>query len=599
MTALDHPVASGATARADLLFTEQLPVPEAIARTLEEAGIDLVLGLCAGYTTPIFESLYGHPAIKTIQVRQELLGSLAANAYGRLTAKPAVISGEGEFILGTATQGILESLLGSTPMLILTEMFDGGRMSHHGTYHSGAGDHATYDAVGAFRAICKTVFVSHYPAQAIQHTQLAIKHALSGDPGPVAVIYHSACFEGTVGPDSFPRLYHTSGYVKDKSRAVETAAVQAAATTIRAAERPVIIAGHGVRISQAYDSLRALAYAAEAPVVTTQGGKGTFRETDSLAGGVFGEWGRESANALVADADLILAVGTKLGPLDTVNQIPTLIDPTRQTLIQIDVEPLNAGWTLPVQHLLIGDADAVLAALARECAAIDATPPVSAADRVTAAVQERDLPVKATHTSDEFPLRPERLVSLIQAEWPADGVITTDAGESRTYMLNWFRSDGEGRYLVPHGGGGMGYSIGAALGAKIACPSRPVLAVCGDGGFPMTMNTMMNALQEGIAFTVVVFNNRALGWPLHVMAEENKKFFEFHDFDHAAIAKAMGCDGMRCTSVEDVTQALRAAQASPVPFVIDVPITLEADFRDSTSQIALGPRQKPVLASAE
>ncbi len=595
MTTIDRPTEAK---HSELMFDSETSVAEAIATALEDAGVDLVLGLCAGHTTPIFESLYGHPSIKTIQVRQELLGSLAANAYGRLSGKPAVISGEGEFILGTATQGIIESLLGAAPMVIITEMFDGGRMAHHGNYHSGSGEHASYDAVAAFKAICKKVFVSHYPAQAVQHVQLAVKHAISGDPGPVAVILHSASFEGSVGPDSFPRIYPSGGYIKDRSRSVDPAAISQAAQAIAASERPVVIAGNGVRMSQAYGSLAAFAAAADAPVVTTQGGKGTFPESAPLAGGVFGEWGRESANALVAGADLLIAVGTKLGPLDTVDQIPSLIDPLRQTLIQIDIDPLNGAWTLPVEHFLVGDADAVLAALAGSDE-LNRARSESAAERVSAAIEEYDRPLTPAHTSDEYPLRPERLVSLIQQEWPDSGIITTDAGESRTFMLNWFRSGGEGRYLVPHGGGGMGYAIGAAFGAKLYEPGRDVLAICGDGGFPMTMNTLMNALQEGVSFGVVIFNNGALGWPLHVMGEDTKKFFEFHDFDHAAIAKAMGCDGKRCESVDDVIEALRAAKTSPVPYVIDVPITLEASFVDSTASIAKLPRERPWRGKAE
>lgn len=598
MTSLDRSPAPAITG-SSLLFNQETSVPEAIAVALEDAGIDLVMGLCAGYTTPLFESLYRHPSIRTIQVRQELLGALAANGYGKVTGKPAVISGEGEFILGTGTQGIIESLLGSTPMVILTEMFDGGRMSHHGTYHSGAGEHGVYDAVGAFKAICKSVFVAHYPAQAIQQTQLAIKHAMAGNPGPVAVIYHSAAFEGSVGPDSFPRLYHADGYVKETAMSADPAAVQDAAAAICQAERPVVIAGNGVRMSRAYDSLLAFARTADVPVVTTQGGKGTYPETDALGGGVFGEWGRESANALVSEADLLIAVGTRLGPLDTVDQIPALIDPTRQAIIQIDIDPLNGAWTLPVQQLLIGDATLVLDDLTRACRVSGTGRAVTGADRVSAGIQRHDLPLSDAFSSEEFPLRPQRLVSLIQEYWPQDGIVATDAGESRVHMLNWFKTAGEGRYLVPHGGGGMGYSIGAAFGAKMAEPGRPVLAVVGDGGFPMTMNTLMNAVQENVPFAVVVFNNKALGWPLHTMPDEVKKFFEFHDFDHAAIARAMGCEAVRCQSVDDVAAALRAASTSRVPFVIDVPISLESDFLEPTSAIAKLPRERPWRGKAE
>jgi acetolactate synthase-1/2/3 large subunit len=224
---------------------------------------------------------------------------------------------------------------------------------------------------------------------------------------------------------------------------------------------------------------------------------------------------------------------------------------------------------------------------------------VTGVERVSAAIGEHDLPLSPEFGSDEFPLRPERLVSLIQELWPDDGIVATDAGESRVYMLNWFKTPGGGRYLVPHGGGGMGYAMAAAFGAKLAEPGRPVLAVCGDGGFPMTMNTLMNAVQENVPFAVVIFNNRALGWPLHTMPDEVKKFFEFHDFDYAAIARAMGCEGVRCQSVADVAAALQAASTSRVPFVIDVPISLEANFLEPTATIAKVPRERPWRGKAE
>jgi acetolactate synthase I/II/III large subunit len=581
------------------LLTETVSVPEGIVAALEDAGIDLVLGVIAGHTTPIFEHFYDRPSIRTIQVRQEIVAALAANAYGRMTGRPAVIMGEGEFILGTATQGIIESLLGSTPMVIITEMFDGGRMSHHGNYHSGAGEPGTYDAIAAYRAICKRVFVSHHPAQAVQQAQLAVKHAVSGEPGPVAVIMRSSAFEGTVGPESFPRLYRAAGYLKETSRGVDPTTAAAAVEALRAAERPVILAGNGVRLSGAYDALRHLAELTEAPVATTQGGKSAIDEADPIAAGVFGEWGRESANALVAGADLLLAVGTKLGPIDTVDQVPTLIDPTRQVLIQIDAEPLNAAWTFPVDVVATGDAGAVLERLAADLGDTPGARPVSARDRVAAAIAEHDRPLAAAHTTDTVPLRPERLVRILQEEWPENGIVTTDAGESRVYMLNWFKARRPGSYLVPHGGGGMGYATSAAFGAKLVHPDRPVIACCGDGGFAMTMNTLMNAVQEQVPISVLIFNNGALGWPLHVMPADKKRHFEFHDFDHAAIARAMGCRGRRVTTADEVREALVEARTSDLPYVIDARIDVEADFLDATASIAKAPRERPWLAAAE
>ena len=249
MTSLDRSPAPTMTG-SSLLFTHETSVSEAIAVALEDAGIDLVMGLCAGHTTPLFEALYRHPAIRTIQVRQELLGALAANAYGKLTSRPAVISGEGEFILGTGTQGIIESLLGSSPMVILTEMFDGGRMSHHGNYHSGAGEHGVYDAVAAFKAICKIGVRQPlpgpgHPADPAGHQARARREPRAGR-GDLSL----RLLRGQRGtrflPAHLPRrpVRQGTGHVGDPS------AIADAAEAIGQAQRPVIIAGNGVRMSQ-------------------------------------------------------------------------------------------------------------------------------------------------------------------------------------------------------------------------------------------------------------------------------------------------------------------------------------------------------------
>src|SRR5205085_3383675 len=124
-----------------------------------------------------------------VQVREESIGSYMAEAYGRLTGRPLVVMGQGEWIVGNAGQGYMEALLGSSPLVILTEMSDGGPLSHHAPYQSGTGDYGTWDARTALAGVTKRVMVSYNPAQAVQHTQLALKHAMTGDPGPVAVVF--------------------------------------------------------------------------------------------------------------------------------------------------------------------------------------------------------------------------------------------------------------------------------------------------------------------------------------------------------------------------------------------------------------------------
>jgi acetolactate synthase-1/2/3 large subunit len=570
-------------------ITADTRVSDAIVSALAEAGVEYVLGIPGGYTGQLFTAMHDHASIRVVQVREESLGSAMAEAYGRLTGKPLVVMGQGEWIAGNAGQGFLEALLGSSPMLIMTEMTDGGPLSHHGPYQGGSGDYGSWDAKSALEGVTKRVMVSHHPAQAIQHTQLALKHALVGEPGPVAVIYRGESLRGKVDADSVPRIYPTGAYLPRPSRAVDEEVLGQAVSALRAAARPVIIAGNGVRVGQACGALMSLARALDAPVATTASGKGVFPELDPLAAGVMGTFGLATAHAAIAESDVVLAVGTKLGPMDTLNENPLLLDPARQTMIQIDVEPLNAGWTFPVDHVLIGQAGYLMDRVRETYEAAGARPDRRAgALRVADAVDRHGELTAAEFTSDEVPVEPARLVSLIQEAFPDSGIVTCDAGENRLFMMHWYRTRFPGGYLQPAGGGGMGYAVPAALGAKLAYPDRPVMATCGDGGFAMSVHGLMTAVQEHLPITVVVFNNNALGWVLHGMGEKAVAA-AFDEFDHAAIARSVGCRGIRVASTEGLRAALAEAATTTEPLVIDVPTSLKASFRD-LAQTMTGPR---------
>ena len=215
----------------------ELTVVEGIVQVLEEAQVRFVLGMSGGYVGQIFAALSEHPSIRTIQVRQEAIATIMAEAYSRVSVSPVVVMGQGEWIVENAGQGLLEAFLGSAPVVILTEMSDGASLSHHGVYQSGTGDYGAWDTRTALAAVTKRVLVSHYGAQAIQQTQLAFKHAGTGEPGPVAVVYHSDSLRGTVGPESSPRIYPTTAYLPTRSRPVDADALEGASR--RAAYSPL------------------------------------------------------------------------------------------------------------------------------------------------------------------------------------------------------------------------------------------------------------------------------------------------------------------------------------------------------------------------
>ena len=262
-------------------------------------------------------------------------------------------------------------------------------------------------------------------------------------------------------------------------------------------ERPVVIAGNGVRIAQGYDELVALAEAAGLPVVTTAAGKGCFAETHSLALGVFGTFGTEAANACVAEADLVLAIGTKLGPSDTAWENRDLLDPTRQTFIQIDIEPRNASWTFPAEHVLVGDAAQVLRQLHEAVRPHAAGRREAGEARVARWREQKGYFNSPGYFADDQRILPQRAIGELMRNLPDNAIVTCDAGENRIMMTHFYQTKQAGGFLQAAGSGPMGFAIPAALAAKLVHPDRPVVAVCGDGGFAMTMNGLMTAHRAG------------------------------------------------------------------------------------------------------
>lgn len=561
---------------AEPLLDSDVHVADGIVAALADAGVDHVLGIPGGLTGTIFRSLHDHPTIRTVLVREESLGSYMADAAGRLRGRPLAVMGQGEWIIGNAGQGYLESLMGSSPVVVLTEMSDGGPLSHHGPYQSGTGDFGNWDARKALEGLTKRVMVSQHPAQAIQHVQLAVKHAMTGDPGPVGVIFSSSSLQGSVGPDSVPRLYRSAGYQLETRPVPEQADVEFAVQALRDAQRPVILAGNGIRVGQACDDLAAAAAALDVPVVTTASGKGIIDERSPLAAGVVGAFGWPAANDLVSDADMILAIGTKLGTVDTIDENIQLIDPRRQRIVQVDVEPLVVGWTTPVARGILADARAFLGELVKMSADLPAVDRTAASERIATRRSAED---EDAFRSDEVPFTPQRVIALLNDLVPDDAIVTADAGENRLFMMRWYRSKRPGGYLQPAAGGGMGHAVPAALGAKLVTPDAPVLAVCGDGGFAMSLHGLMTGVEERLPIAVLVLDNGALGWVLHGMGRKAVAA-TFADFDYAAIARSMGCDGVRPTSVSELRDAIARLPHLERPLVIDVPTGLATSFRD-------------------
>jgi len=574
------------------MIPDEIDVPHAIVHVLEEAGIQFVFGMPGGDTGRIFDALHDSKAIQTVLVRHEQVGSIMAEMYGRLTGKPGVVMGQGIFLACNALFGTLEAVKGASPMLLLGDFTDMAPFMHHSPYQSGTGEHGNHDLRNLLSSATKYTAAVSEPKQAVQTIQLAIKHATTGTPGPVAVVFSSRSLGGTVKTRRPPRIHETSRHLAHSVAKPAASDVTQVADALLAASSPVIIAGNGVHAARAWTELAELADLLAIPVATTATGKSAMAEVHAQALGVFGNWGQAVANEVVSNADAVLVVGSRLAPTDTCFENPELLDADRQTFLQIDVEPLNVGRHYPVKGAIVADAREALAALVAEIG-----PRVTPARRDAGRRRSAHLAeLKTLHRFfaepeqrlEDVPLRPERVITELGRRLGERALVTMDAGANRLYMTHYFQSRGPGIVYQPSSIGGMGYALPAAMAAKLASPERDCVAVCGDGGFAMTMNALFTAAQYRIPVVTVILNNSVLGWVKDGQRRRGNRFIasELGRNDYARIAQAMGCVGIRVESVKDLVGELGRVNGAKEPVVLDVVTTEDAPFWQVQSPFA-------------
>ena len=427
---------------------DDIAVPQAIVRVLEEAGIRFVFGMPGGDTGRIFDALHDSTRIRTVLVRHEQVGSIMAEMHGRLTGTPGVVMGQGIFLASNALFGTLEAVKGASPMLLLGDYTDMAPFMHHAPYQAGTGEHGNHDLRNLLASATKYTAAVTEPKQAVQTVQLAIKHATTGTPGPVAVVFASRSLAGMVKMGRPPRVHATDRHLAHGRARPAAADVSRVAERLIASPGAVILAGNGVHAARAWSELAALAELTGAPVATTATGKSAMAEVHPLSLGVFGNWGQAVANEVVAGADTVLVVGSRLAPTDTCFENPELLDADRQAFLQIEVEPLNVGRHYPVAAAIVADAREALAALVAEVEA-RLTPARREAARRR---REHLAELKSLHrwfaepsqASDDVPLRPERVITELSRRLGERAVVTMDAGANRLYMTHYFQSRGAG-----------------------------------------------------------------------------------------------------------------------------------------------------------
>jgi acetolactate synthase I/II/III large subunit len=535
----------------------------AIARVIADAGYDMMFGLPGGMAGLISDEIHIQDRVHFVLVRHEQNATIMADVYGRLTGRPGIALAQGVFMASNGAIGIMEATMSSSPMLVLTDSTDGGSFAQYPIMQNGTGNFGTINLPQIYSGMAKYVSFAATPKEAVQATQFGLRHAMVGRPGPSVVLARAAALRGIVDTESAPFMRPTAAYLDIPTSWPDPAAVTRAASAVAAARRPLIVAGNGVHMARAHDELQRLAHRIGAPVATSPKGRSALGDDDELSLGLMGGMGRADTVRAFADADVVIVVGSRLSVMTTDRHNKDLIDPDRQILIQIDIEPSRTGWAFPVDHALIGDAAVtirqLLSGLEDELSGEGREPWFLRSPRTEAAPFDID-PVNPT---------PRRIIEVLNATLPADTVVVVDAGKNKHYMVHDYRARTAGGMIVPGGIAPMGWTAPATVAAKLLMPSRPCLGVAGDGGFAMTTHAIATAVQQGVAPIYLVMNDSAMMW--HAAPDVDYPYAaEFSPVDFVSIARGYGADGMRVEDAAGVAKAVGLALESKKPFVIDV-----------------------------
>ncbi|RJP16116.1 MAG: thiamine pyrophosphate-binding protein [Candidatus Abyssobacteria bacterium SURF_5] len=555
---------------------------EIIIDILVDAGIDHVFGMPGGATLFLYDALFDRQdKIRTILARHEGGAACMADMYGRLTGKPGVVIGQGAWMGSNAAVAVMEAYLAGSPMLVLGDVSDYGGLIQHGPFQCAGGEYGSIDLPNIMRSMTKYTTVANSPAEYAHGVQLAIKHAVTGRPGPACVLARWDVAISETELDSInPKLFSIQGHINVSPACISAADAGKAADLLLGASDPVMITGRGVHASRAYTEVQELAELLGMPVATSYMGKSGIAETHDLAIGTMGNIGQRTANEKINSADVILAVGTCLSPENTRMLSPDYIDAERQKIIQIDIEPLNAGWNYPVALGIASDAKlalrAVIDAVKKRGVKLDVKARIERLKKLKA---ENDFFSSDSYHSDEEPISPERIVNDLNEAVGADDLLVLDGGNNRMWCAKHFKSKKAGQVIAPGGAAGVGWSVPASLGAQIISGNRRVVCVCGDGGMMMMLYCLEMAKQYEAPITYVVMNNASLGNVKDFQSPERRIATEYDEADFAAIGRAIGCKGLKIAHPNELLPALKAAIQSERPAVIDVTTSKEAHFK--------------------
>jgi acetolactate synthase-1/2/3 large subunit len=524
---------------------------------LRREGTRVVFGIPGGHTIPLTDAMYDQPDMQFIVTRHEGGAACAADGYARATGRPGVClatAGPGATNLLTGVGGALRD---SSPMIVLT--------CNNLRKDIGFGDVQDADHEAIFVPLTKWSVTVNDVVALPRVMREAFRRATTGTPGPVHIDIPRELLADVleVGEPVSPERYRPVVPVAPAAELVE-----AAAARLLGARRPVLWLGAGVQRAGGGAAALALAEALGIPVLTTFNAFGTVPTRHPLVFGARSRMGVSLTQRIVEESDLVLAVGNSLDAVSTSRWQLRL-----PALVHIDIEPLVLGRHYPFEIGIVGDARRTLEALA---AALPGPAPAAwAAWRQTLATWQTEWRARIYRSEwdHQTPIKPQAVMRALDTVLAPDTILCADASNPGIWSLMLDLPPGL-LYMRPVNFGNMGFALPAAIGASMAWPERPVIALLGDGSLGMSLGELETAVRTRARLAIVLMNNRVLG---NIRQEQLYKLgapryigVEFGEVDFPAIARACGGAGERVDRPEDLPGALKRALGSGVPYLVDV-----------------------------
>jgi acetolactate synthase-1/2/3 large subunit len=548
--------------------------------------VPYVFGLCGHGNIGLLDALYERASdIKTISTHHETVAGFMADVYYRVAGKPVATftsCGPGSANLPIA---LGNAFLDSVPFLAITGNIPTGQFNR-GAFQE-LYRHYQADFPSTVRAYCKKVFQPTRGDMVGLAVRQAWKTMVTGRPGPVVLDVPFDIFKEAAAEET-PRPEEWNANISSRCGA-DPEGVTKAVDMLLAAQRPVILVGQGVRYGGAAAELLALAERLQIPVASSASGLGAIPSQHPLALGLVSRGGVYHANHATRQADVLLALGVRFDDRTSSSWLPGYsftIPPTK--LIHVDIDPEEIARNYPVALGLMADVRTFLRQVLAELDTRRNLIAQSAArqqwlDAIAGYRREWDALVAPGFTDDATPINPQRAAHEIDRALPDDAILVSDIGVHHNWLLQFCKPKRPDSLIGSMGFGPMGFGVAGVLGAKLAAPERPCVAVVGDGAFFMHASVLGTAVEYEIPAVWVVWNNHAyasirglqrgyLGGRELATDFKHPQTGAPYNPDFAAMARSAGVEGVTIDRAADLADAVRAGIATGKPYLIDAMI---------------------------